>query len=436
MEAEVEDSPSAYLQGLDKTVKILDFGQRKFSVIPSELGSFLELQELYAWENRIVTIPHEISLLKNLRIVVLNSNKISAFPGALCQLLHLTDLHFARNKLSALHKDLANLKNLRVLALEFNLFTSLPEEIYQCESLEELSLNGNGIGEISDSISMLTKLRKLELAEGKLKVLANGISSLTQLNILSVECNNLSGFPAGIEGCTSLKYIRAHYNDFAIFPEPLLSLPNLVHTSIGGAKGLVSDRNAFFKNPSLRSKIGDSILEKSEEPHEILKGLYLGSFVGAKNKHYLLHKNVTDILAILEDDHTAVYPNLFNYHLISLDDLPSSDLYSHFEKAHEIIEKAKGGTLVHCQMGVSRSATIVISYVMKKKKMCLWEAFGYVENIRSVIHPNAGFIKQLKNYEAYIGVKNPYPDISTIEQFQAHKRAAKSSSGNENCNIS
>jgi hypothetical protein len=41
------------------------------------------------------------------------------------------------------------------------------------------------------------------------------------------------------------------------------------------------------------------------------------------------------------------------------------------------------------------SATIVISYVMKKKKISLWEAFDEVENIRGIIHPNVGFIQVL-----------------------------------------
>jgi hypothetical protein len=41
-----------------------------------------------------------------------------------------------------------------------------------------------------------------------------------------------------------------------------------------------------------------------------MRGLYLGSFVGAKNKHFLLHKKVTDILTIMEDEHASVYPNM------------------------------------------------------------------------------------------------------------------------------
>lgn len=46
-------------------------------------------------------------------------------------------------------------------------------------------------------------------------------------------------------------------------------------------------------------------------------------------------------------------------------------------------------------MGVSRSATVVIAYLMQHRSMSLVEAYAHVKERRPMINPNAGFWKQL-----------------------------------------
>jgi atypical dual specificity phosphatase len=55
--------------------------------------------------------------------------------------------------------------------------------------------------------------------------------------------------------------------------------------------------------------------------------------------------------------------------------------------------------LVHCFAGMSRSATIVIAYLLVTTPMTVGEATEFVRSKRSVIRPNCGFIEQLKQYE-------------------------------------
>ena len=47
--------------------------------------------------------------------------------------------------------------------------------------------------------------------------------------------------------------------------------------------------------------------------------------------------------------------------------------------------------LVHCQAGISRSATVIITWFMKYKNMSYLDAFNYVKSRRSVITPNLTF---------------------------------------------
>ncbi|XP_070622687.1 LOW QUALITY PROTEIN: dual specificity protein phosphatase 10-like [Erythrolamprus reginae] len=65
------------------------------------------------------------------------------------------------------------------------------------------------------------------------------------------------------------------------------------------------------------------------------------------------------------------------------------------EEAHQ----SGKGVLVHCQAGVSRSATIVIAYLMKHTLMTMGDAYKYVKSRRPVISPNLNFMGQLLQFE-------------------------------------
>jgi protein-tyrosine phosphatase len=71
-----------------------------------------------------------------------------------------------------------------------------------------------------------------------------------------------------------------------------------------------------------------------------------------------------------------------------------------FEEAFRIIEEGlnNGNVYIHCFAGVSRSASIVISYLMKKFNWAFYEAFQFTKKKRRFIDPNPGFVRQLKNY--------------------------------------
>jgi len=70
-------------------------------------------------------------------------------------------------------------------------------------------------------------------------------------------------------------------------------------------------------------------------------------------------------------------------------------------------------TLVHCKIGTSRSATIVIAYLMWKQKMKYDDAYNFVKIKRKRIGPNSGFKEQLKIFENLL-IKNDY-DLNKID---------------------
>lgn len=82
-------------------------------------------------------------------------------------------------------------------------------------------------------------------------------------------------------------------------------------------------------------------------------------------------------------------------------DSPTANLKQHFAACHKFISEAfaQGGrVLVHCWAGISRSATIVISWLMKEHDMSLKAATELTRSKRWFINPNIGFCKQLHKF--------------------------------------
>jgi protein-tyrosine phosphatase len=91
----------------------------------------------------------------------------------------------------------------------------------------------------------------------------------------------------------------------------------------------------------------------------------------------------------------------FVYKKLDLNDIVDCNIEEAFEEAFEFINKAKedGSTVfVHCQVGKSRSATIVIAYLMKFHSYTLDDAFNYVKKLRKLILPNLGFMAKLRKF--------------------------------------
>jgi dual specificity phosphatase 12 len=64
-----------------------------------------------------------------------------------------------------------------------------------------------------------------------------------------------------------------------------------------------------------------------------------------------------------------------------------------------------GSVLVHCEQGISRSASVVLAYFMRFHQMTRDQAYVEVKRRRPKINPNPGFWKQLEAFEALLQSK-------------------------------
>jgi protein-tyrosine phosphatase len=135
-----------------------------------------------------------------------------------------------------------------------------------------------------------------------------------------------------------------------------------------------------------------------ENPSMITSQIYLGSYTAALNLELLKKKlEITHILNCSLAPNA--YPNRFTYLQLPLRDTPGQDLITEaIPNAIQFFQSvlAQGGRIfVHSDKGNSRSAAIVIAWIMFAQKLGLIEACTFVRNRRYVIEPNKGFVRQL-----------------------------------------
>ncbi|AEE74344.1 MAPK phosphatase 2 [Arabidopsis thaliana] len=136
------------------------------------------------------------------------------------------------------------------------------------------------------------------------------------------------------------------------------------------------------------------LLEGGKDLSEIQQGLFIGSVAEANNKDFLKSSNITHVLTVAVAL-APPYPDDFVYKVIEV----------YFDECYSFIDQAiqsGGGVLVHCFMGMSRSVTIVVAYLMKKHGMGFSKAMELVRSRRHQAYPNPGFISQLQQFEKSI----------------------------------
>ena len=152
--------------------------------------------------------------------------------------------------------------------------------------------------------------------------------------------------------------------------------------------------------------------KRCERPlSQITNNIYLGNIKDAKNIDMLLKIGIKKVLSLIADDQGLSYPKSIEHKLIKVNDFPRENIIKYFGECLLFIDDDKK-TLVHCFAGSSRSATIIIAYLMWKNQLDYVESCHFLRKIRPIVYPNYGFIRQLKMFDKLLK-KNNY-DINKI----------------------
>ncbi|KAF7466022.1 Hypothetical predicted protein [Marmota monax] len=146
--------------------------------------------------------------------------------------------------------------------------------------------------------------------------------------------------------------------------------------------------------------------------NEVWPNLFLGDAYAARDKSQLIQMGITHVVNVAAgkfqvDTGAKFYHGMpLEYYGIEADDNPFFDLSVYFLPVAQYIRTAlntpRGRVLVHCAMGVSRSATLVLAFLMIYENMTLVEAIQTVQAHRDIC-PNSGFLRQLQVLDNRLG---------------------------------
>ncbi|ETW06118.1 hypothetical protein H310_03710 [Aphanomyces invadans] len=160
----------------------------------------------------------------------------------------------------------------------------------------------------------------------------------------------------------------------------------------------------------------------ADGPTKVMDYVFLGGRQQAKNRELLESLGITHILNVTPTrkvDPVAGVPNFFEkdnaftYRRCALFDNQGEDILTSLDGCIAFIDQAKfhGRILVHCKAGVSRSAAIVLAYLMKTLAMPFADALSLLQQKRPMVNPNASFRAQLQAFEKRLNLV-PRPSTS------------------------
>ncbi len=141
--------------------------------------------------------------------------------------------------------------------------------------------------------------------------------------------------------------------------------------------------------------------------------LYLGSASDANDAAKLTKNNIKTIICVADEVNIQTNITVYKY---NFQDSYDCNISVYFDEISDLIHK-QDSVLINCVAGISRSASLVIAYLMKYYEMNLEEAFLYVRKRRKMICPNKQFMIYLYEYESKLFGENSLTLDECIQLF-------------------
>ncbi|WP_020526189.1 leucine-rich repeat domain-containing protein [Flexithrix dorotheae] len=259
---------------------VTSYGQENgvYSSIEEALQSPEKVIKLSLYDQKLTSLPKEISTLTKLKVLDISRNNFNEFPAVITKLAGLEELYFRGGDsymekfleediffMDSLPEGLFNLKKLRILDLRYHYIREIPSAIKQLTQLDELHLFHNELSpESVKNICALQQLDVLDIGGNGLLTLPKEFSNFQKLSYLGLDNNWSEGVPVGetleefpmvicklnqleelhlmgqlleeipeeIENLTKLKVLNLFVNNFKSLPESVTNLSELEELNI------------------------------------------------------------------------------------------------------------------------------------------------------------------------------------------------------------
>ncbi|VDP10157.1 unnamed protein product [Soboliphyme baturini] len=134
--------------------------------------------------------------------------------------------------------------------------------------------------------------------------------------------------------------------------------------------------------------------------NQILPGLYVGSLFDALCESKLEKYEITHIVSV--HDGARKFSTQRPQLVIKVSDTHNEDMVKLIPVVNDFVHQARcngGSVLIHCLLGISRSVTLVVAYIMTVTSFGWRHSLNIVRSARHKANPNIGFKKQLQLFE-------------------------------------
>ncbi|XP_046871249.1 leucine-rich repeat-containing protein 40 [Hypomesus transpacificus] len=257
-----------------RSLKELHLGNNQIEAVEAELLEHLgSLSVLELRDNKVKSLPEEISLLRSIERLDLVNNDISALPSSLCLLPQLKMLTLEGNPLRGIRRDiltkgtnellrylrgrlkeepdggpgeepttamtlpsqgrvnLHNVRTLKILDYSGKQEACVPDDVFETvggETVTTVNFSKNQFTAVPPRlVELKDSLSDLNLGFNKLPCLSLELCMLQQLVHLDLRNNLLTALPMELEALMKLRSIVLSFNRFKSFPEVMYRVVTL-----------------------------------------------------------------------------------------------------------------------------------------------------------------------------------------------------------------
>ncbi|XP_036059829.1 DISP complex protein LRCH3 isoform X14 [Onychomys torridus] len=173
-----------------------DLSRNRLSEIPVEACHFVSLESLNLYQNCIRYIPEAVLNLQALTFLNISRNQLSTLPVHLCN-LPLKVLIASNNKLVSLPEEIGLLRQLTELDVSCNEIQTVPSQIGNLEALRDFNVRRNHLIRLPEELAEVPLIR-LDFSCNKVTAIPVCYRNLRHLQVITLENNPLQSPPAQI----------------------------------------------------------------------------------------------------------------------------------------------------------------------------------------------------------------------------------------------
>ena len=204
----------AYLSRFNEAMQkgTLDLRSMGLDSFPQELSDEKHMQPdkvktFLLSDNVIEMLPHQLGSLVNLEELDASSNKLKVLPAALAQLGVLSTVDVSDNDLLEVQEILAKMRSLQVFIAKRNAITKISENLVKMLQIRTFDVCNNHILKLPKCMGNWSSLRELLVEANDLTEFPSELANLAQLQVLVLDSNTCT-FPPHSPTCLPLLLLR------------------------------------------------------------------------------------------------------------------------------------------------------------------------------------------------------------------------------------